>query len=525
MNAPISVFNVMNNSKLLGPFFAGPSWDTWRSVVKAAFAEKMSITEIEAFRSVAERDPPPQPVSEVIAVVGRGGGKDSVATAIATGIAVNFDPRRSKLRPGEKAVLMLLAVDRDQAGVAFEYIKGYFAEVPALAKLVKHVGVDSIELRNRCCIEVHTNSYRSVRGRSLLCVICDEVAFWRSEDSATPDVETAGAVAPGLARIRGSLLILISTAHRRGGLLYQKWRDAYGRNDPDILVVKGTTLQFNPLFDAKIIERQIASDPPLYRAEYLSEWRDDLSTFVSRDLLDNSVDRGVLVRSPVDGVVYFAFADASGGEHDSFTLGIAHRDKDDSIVLDLLFERQPPFDPYEVTAEIVKLMKSYRCAVVVGDNYAAKWVSGAFVKAGVMYRRSPINRSEVYLNALPLFSSGRVRLLDSPRLVTQFVSLERRTFPTGRDRVNHAAGGHDDLCNAAAGALELASHAAVPRKMVGAVIALKDGSFIETSRVTRTDVPGGPSYRARVPSHYLSGQGAEPWSAYVRGHGDKWGPI
>jgi hypothetical protein len=253
----ISVSDAMASSKLLGPFFAGPSWDTWRVVVKALFAEKMTAAELAIFRSVAERDPPIKPVSEGVFIIGRGGGKDSVASSIATNIAVNFDPRRSKLRPGEKAVVMLLAVDRALAGVAFNYIRGYFEEVPALAKLVKHVGVDSIELRNRVVIEVHTNSYRSVRGRSLLCVICDEVAFWRSEDSATPDFETAGAVQPSLGRMRksGSMLILISSAHKRSGLLYQKWKDAYGRNDPDVLVVKGTTLQFNPTFDAKIIER------------------------------------------------------------------------------------------------------------------------------------------------------------------------------------------------------------------------------------------------------------------------------
>jgi hypothetical protein len=302
----ISVSDAMSSRRLLGPFFAGPSWDTWRVVVKALFAEKMTAAELAIFRSVAERDPPIKPVSEGVFIIGRGGGKDSVATSIATNIAVNFDPRRSKLRPGEKAVVMLLAVDRAQAGVAFSYIRGYFEEVPALAKLVEHVGDDSIELRNRVVIEVHTNSYRSVRGRSLLCVICDEVAFWRSEDSASPDLETAGAVQPGLARIRGSMLILISTAHKRSGLLYQKWRDAYGRNDPDILVVKGTTLQFNPTFDAKIIERQIASDPALYRAEYLSEWRDDLSSFISRDLLEAAVDRGVIVRAPIHGTKYRA---------------------------------------------------------------------------------------------------------------------------------------------------------------------------------------------------------------------------
>jgi hypothetical protein len=38
----------------------------------------------------------------------------------------------------------------------------------------------------------------------------------------------------------------------------------------------------------------------------------------------------------------------------------------------------------------------------------------------------------------------------------QFSSLERRTSSVGRDRVDHGRDGHDDLCNAAAGALTLA---------------------------------------------------------------------
>ena len=104
----ISVSDAMTSRRLLAPFFSGPSWDTWRMVIKAMFAEKMSAAEIETFRSVAERDPPTAPVSEAVFIIGRGGGKDSVATSIATTIAVNFDPRHSKLRPGEKAVACCL---------------------------------------------------------------------------------------------------------------------------------------------------------------------------------------------------------------------------------------------------------------------------------------------------------------------------------------------------------------------------------------------------------------------------------
>jgi hypothetical protein len=48
----ISVSDAMASSKLLGPFFAGPSWSTWRTVIKAAFAETKSQQRSESFWSV-----------------------------------------------------------------------------------------------------------------------------------------------------------------------------------------------------------------------------------------------------------------------------------------------------------------------------------------------------------------------------------------------------------------------------------------------------------------------------------------
>src|SRR5262245_19821130 len=46
-----------------------------------------------------------------------------------------------------------------------------------------------------------------------------------------------------------------------------------------------------------------------------------------------------------------------------------------------------------------------------------------------------------------------VDLLEHDRLVTQLTSLERRTSRGGRDSIDHAPGGHDDIANAVAGAL------------------------------------------------------------------------
>jgi hypothetical protein len=42
-------------------------------------------------------------------------------------------------------------------------------------------------------------------------------------------------------------------------------------------------------------------------------------------------------------------------------------------------------------------------------------------------------------------------------MVSQFVGLERRTSRGGRDSIDHAPGGHDDVANAVAGAAWLAS--------------------------------------------------------------------
>jgi hypothetical protein len=130
-------------------------------------------------------------------------------------------------------------------------------------------------------------------------------------------------------------------------------------------------------------------------------------------------------------------------------LAIAH-DEDGVAILDCLFEIKPPFNPTAAIADMAGALKAYGLTRTVGDKYAAEWVVDAFAKAGIKFQHSDRDRSAIYLDVLPKFTSGRIRILDNPRLVTQFAALERRTSPTGKDRVDHGPGGHDDLCNSAA---------------------------------------------------------------------------
>src|SRR5271163_5254119 len=104
----LSVSAALDDRDLLAPHFAGESWSTWRAVLRAAEGLPLDDDQRTAFTRVAEREPPGKRVRELWAVVGRRGGKDSVASAIAAYASVDY---RDVLRPGERASILCMAVD------------------------------------------------------------------------------------------------------------------------------------------------------------------------------------------------------------------------------------------------------------------------------------------------------------------------------------------------------------------------------------------------------------------------------
>lgn len=352
---------------------------------------------------------------------------------------------------------MCLANDRDQAKIVLNYARAYFTDIPLLQGMVERETAFGFELNNKIDIAVSTNSFRAVRGRPVLCAILDEIAFWRDDSSATPDEETSKALKPGLATMPGSMIIGNSSPYRKAGLLHKKYRDHYGKPGK-VLVIQAPTSILNPTIDPQIIADALAEDPAAARAEWLAEFRDDISAFVSQGAVDACTSPDVLEWAPVQGVKYSAFVDPSGGASDSMTLAIGHSqlapDRKTSIaVLDAVREIRAPFSPDSAVTEFATLLKDYGIGSVRGDRYGAEWVSQAFGKAGIEYRTADLSKSEIYRDLLPRLNSGQVDLLDNRRLATQLLGLERRTARGGRDSIDHASGAHDDLANAAAGVL------------------------------------------------------------------------
>jgi hypothetical protein len=446
----ITVTDAITDPNLLGTAFAGPSWATWRTVLRAAEGLLLTDDQHRDFCRVAEREPPSRRVRELWVIAGRRSGKDSVASAIATTAALG--DYRTHLRPGERAVVMCLACDRQQAKIVLRYIAGYFSTNSLLQPLVSRETDEGLELNNGVEIIVATNSYRAVRGRTVICGIFDETAFWRDETSSTPDFETYAAIIPGLITLPGAMLIGISSPYRRSGLLFDRWRRFYGTADDDVLVVKGRSTIFNPTLPQSVIDQALERDPEAAAAEWLAEWRSDLADFVAREAVEAAVMPSRLELSPIPGVSYAAFVDPSGGRVDAMTMAIAHKEHD-RAVLDAIRERRPPFSPEAVVGEFAELLRTYGIRSVTGDRYGGEWPRERFREHGIEYTPAAKPKSAIYGELLPLLNSAKVELLDHPRLVSQLCRLERRAVRGGRDSIDHPVGGHDDVANAVAGAI------------------------------------------------------------------------
>jgi hypothetical protein len=449
----VSLRTALDDPQLLGNAISGDSWKAWRALLLASRGEPLEDDELALFQRLTERqDPPVERVQEFYCVIGRRGGKSRAIASLLTYLATMVD-YRGKLASGEIPVVLCLSPSQEQSGIILSYVKGIMRDSPVLAQLIVRETAEQIELSNRVTINVRAASFRRLRGQTCVAAVFDEIAFFMSDESSNPDTEILAAVKPSLATTGGPL-IAISSPHRRKGVLWEAFKAHFGaKGNPRILVAKGASRELNPCLTEEFVNRELEKDPAFGAAEYLAEFRTDLETFISNEALDACTDGGVKERAYERGRTYSCFVDPSGGAHDSFAMAISHKEGQ-TAVLDLIWERRPPFAPESCVEEICSVLRRYQIISCRGDRYAGEWNVEAFRRRGVTYEPAEKTKSELYSECLPMINSRTVALLDDPALRHQFACLERRTRMGGRgDVIDHARGGRDDIANAAAGAL------------------------------------------------------------------------
>lgn len=453
----MNILQAIDDPNLFGPWFRDPgTWQVWRAFLCALFGLPMSAEQLEVFaRCTGRATAPEAPFNEAYLVCGRRAGKSAVLALLAVFVAT-FRDYSPHLAPGERGTLPIIASDRRQARTIFRYMRALLHEIPLLAQLVQRETSESFDLSNRVTLEIHTSNYRSVRGYTLIGGLVDELAFLRSDDSASPDVEVLAALRPGMSTIPGAMLLCASSPYARRGALWDAFQRWYGKDDAPVLVWKAPTREMNPTVGQRTIDEAMSRDPAAARAEYFAEFRTDVESFVSLEAVRACVTAGVRERPADRQWRYVAFVDPSGGSSDSMTLAIAHKEGN-TCILDTVREVPAPFSPEAAVAEFSDLLKQYRIVRVTGDRYGGEWPPEAFRKCGIVYVPSEKTKSQLYIDLLPLINSRAVDLLDHDKAVLQLVGLERRTARGGRDSIDHAPGAHDDIANAIAGSLSLAN--------------------------------------------------------------------
>jgi hypothetical protein len=452
----ITLAEAMRDFELFGATFAAPTFWPWHALGKVLSGERLDTREEDLFYQCTGRSRlPTQPVRRLMLLVGRRGGKDRFASAAAVHQAALAADWREMLSDGEQAVVLMLGADKKQAKILRRYCGGLLAR-PLLAAEVSRSTDEMIEFRNGAALEIGTNDAGLVRGRSAIAVLGTECCFWpTNESSASSDEEVVGAAEPAMAMTPGGgLLVMQSSVYRQAGYMFRQFKELHGNNDGEAICWLAPSATMNPALPAKIVADALERDFPRAQAEYNSVWRSDLAAYLRREIVEAAVDSGVSIRPPRPNLHYVGYVDAaSGAGKDSYAVAIGHAEAD-QLIVDCVHEQMPPFNPQEATREVCNLLKHYKIHSVRGDKYGAGFTKEAHAAFGISYEYADLDTSGNYIEALSLFTSGRVRLIDNKRLVSQFASLERRTSISGRDRVDHGSGDkHDDVSAAVAGVL------------------------------------------------------------------------
>ena len=454
----MNILEALDDPNLLGASIRdAESWKPWKGLLAAAFGLPLDPYQAELFRQcTGRRVPSSAPAAYLWLVIGRRGGKSFAMALIAVYLAA-FRDWRKYLSPGERAIVLLVAADREQAKILHRYCQGILSP-PLLDSHVLNITASEIELKGGVTIEVVTRSYRTVRGRSVCVAVLDELAFWRDDDSANPDSEVLNAVRASMATFGSDAMVIAgSSPYARRGVLWDAFRRWHGKDDARNLVWRAPTRVMNPTVPQEFVDAEFERDPASANAEYNAEFRSDIAAFVDLAVLEACTADGVFELPPMSGASYGAFVDPSGGSSNSMTLAIAHRDDDGVAVLDCIREVIAPFSPEIVVEDFCNTLKQYNIDKVCGDRYAGEWPAEQFAKRNITYEPSERVKSDIYRDMLPLLNSRKCELLDNRRLISQLHGLERRTARGGRDSIDHSPGAHDDIANAVAGALVLAA--------------------------------------------------------------------
>ena len=265
------------------------TWGAWRAFLKALFGLSMDEGEAALFRACTGRQTlPDTPFAAAVLAIGRRGGK-SFALALIAVFKACFVDYAPHLARGERATIVVVAADRKQARTIFRYVRGIMDAVPSLRAMIDGETAEELRLTVPVNIEVMTASSRTIRGYAIPVALLDEAAFWTVEGSTDADVEIVAGLKPAMAQFPDKMLLMASSPYGRRGAFWELFKDHHGVDGSRVLVWQAATRTMNPTIPQVEIDVEYEKDAARASAEYGGQFRTDIESFISREVVADAV--------------------------------------------------------------------------------------------------------------------------------------------------------------------------------------------------------------------------------------------
>lgn len=404
----------------------------------------------------------------VAAVCGGRGGKSYVLVALRLvwGMLVRD---LSSLAPGQRAVALVVAPNDELRQEVVNYALGAFRSKPELAQLLRLPrGTKEDDAVSEFTIKrldgkfvtfrggVATAGGYGGRGKSLTDFAMDEGAFFRDKSAKVNDEDIFKAASPRV--LPGGQSIIASTPWAEAGLLYETWRENFGKPSTALVAHAPTTTLNGSAWVARLVAREVRKDPDNADREFFAKFMVGGTTvFYAPTLIEAMIDEQLSVDVPrecMPGERASAGGDL-GFRSNSSALAIAHETREGSIALAELVEEQPEpgkhLKPRKVIANWAVRLKHHGVDAVMADQHYIDVAHEDLGEEGVTVFDAPASPDEVHVRCRQLMRSGKLKIPKIPRLIQQLKEVQGRPLPGGKMQIimpRWAKGAHGDLAAA-----------------------------------------------------------------------------
>lgn len=404
----------------------------------------------------------------------RGASKTQDASLVALACLLTIQPANSRS--------LAYAVDKEQAALLFEKLAHLTASFP---DDLRATGDRITNLRTGATLTVESSDAPSALGQTPWLVIVDEFCAWKDTRGARL---LWHAIVSSMPKRPDSRLLVISSAGDPGNWTHDVVKQARGSASWRFSYMPGPT----PWWSVRDVARQReALSEAAFSWYVLNEFAAADNALVSADDLAAAVTAGVASR-PFDPDQRYCLGVDLGRKVDASVVVVAHREEDRVVVDSVdryLPTRQRPVRLETVAEMIRRRQAEYGGAHVRMDPAKGEQMSQSLRESGLLVEEFTFHEASIDRLASTLarlFAERRISLPDDPDLVDEMSAVILKTTPSGRTRLDHHSGKHDDQAVAVA----LAAHWLMSQPFWGAPT-VTNAADLTATRVRRGPVAGG----------------------------------